>query len=113
MTNKYEKIETMISYINCNKFIIALGIHFMFSTILFATTKIDICIPCIWKAIFNVNCLGCGLTSAFIYLLKLNFIDAYKSNPLIYIIIPFGIYYIKQDYQEFKNIKNRTTKNSR
>jgi len=113
MTIKNEKIVTRFKYINCNKFIFAIGIYFLFSSILVAITKIDICIPCIWKAIFEVNCLSCGLTSAFVYILKLNFFDAYKTNSLIYILIPFGIYYIKQDYQEFKNKNKKTTKNSR
>ena len=50
-------------------------------------------IPCIFKEIFNLPCPSCGMTRAFISILKLNFIDALKYNllsiPLFILIILF------------------------
>ena len=52
-------------------------------------------IPCIFKEIFNIPCPSCGMTRAFISILKFNFIDAIKYNilsiPLFILII---LYYI-------------------
>jgi len=74
-------------------------------------TEIDICIPCIWKIMFGIDCIGCGLTSSFIYILQLNFLDAYLINPLIFILIPFGIIYLKLDYDNFLK-KSKLEKNN-
>jgi hypothetical protein len=93
--------NTIIKYIARNKIFTIVGFYFLFSAILKATAEIDICIPCIWKSIFGVHCPGCGLTTAFISLIKLNFKNAFVTNWLIFIILPFGIYYIKQDYVDF------------
>ena len=52
-------------------------------------------IGCIFKKIFGFCCPSCGLTRAFISILNLNFIDAFKYNiisiPLFIFIIIFNI----------------------
>ena len=88
-------------YIFNNKIIVIVGGFFLFSTILKSTTGIDICIPCIWKKIFGFQCPGCGLTTAFISLIKLDFKTAFESNWLIFIILPAGFYYVMKDYAKF------------
>jgi Protein of unknown function (DUF2752) len=93
--------NTIRKYISKNKFLLIVGFYFLFSAILKAVAEIDICIPCIWKSAFGFQCPGCGLTTAFISLLDLNFKNAFDSNWLIFIIVPFGIYYITQDYLKF------------
>jgi hypothetical protein len=80
----------------------AVGVYIMFSAILKTVSGIDICIPCIWKSILGFNCPGCGLTTALISLMELNFNHAFEANWLIFIIIPYGIYYLKQDYISFQ-----------
>lgn len=80
----------------------AVGVYITFSAILKTVSGIDICIPCIWKSIFGLNCPGCGLTTAFISLMELNFNHAFEANWLIFIIIPCGIYYLTQDYSSFQ-----------
>ena len=76
----------------------AVGVYFMFSAILKTVSGIDICIPCIWKSILGFNCPGCGLTTALISLMELNFNHAFEANWLIFIIIPYAIYSLMQDY---------------
>jgi uncharacterized membrane protein len=90
------------SYIASNVIMFSLGVYFVFSAALNALTGIDICIPCIWKTIFGFHCPGCGLTTAFINLLELNVKKAFESNRLIFIILPFGLYYLIQDYKKYK-----------
>lgn len=80
----------------------AVGVYFMFSAILKTVLGIDICIPCIWKSILGFNCPGCGLTTALISLMELNFNHAFEANWLIFIIIPYAIYSLMQDYISFQ-----------
>lgn len=92
--------NSLRSYITTNAITVFVVTYFLFSASLNALTSIDICIPCIWKALFDFHCPGCGLTTAFISILKLDFKKAFESNWLIYIIIPFGFYYLTQDYKK-------------
>ncbi len=93
----------LIKYIANNKILAIVFVYFLFSTVLHATLGIDICIPCLWKSIFGIECPGCGLTTAFICLLKLNFKNAVETNWLILIVLPFATFYLIQDIIKFKN----------
>jgi hypothetical protein len=88
----------VIKYIAFNKITVIIGAYFLLSVILKATTDIDFCIPCLWKTIFGFHCPGCGLTTAFISLIDLDFRKAFENNWLIYIIVPIGLYYLVQDF---------------
>jgi hypothetical protein len=96
----------MIKYIAENKILAIVVFYFLFSAILKAIAGIDICIPCIWKSIFDLHCPGCGLTTAFISLIELNFKVAFATNWMIFIIVPFGLYYVIKDYVKFKRKYN-------
>lgn len=96
----------VIKYIAINKIIVIVGAYFIFSAILKATTGIDVCIPCLWKTIFGFHCPGCGLTTAFISLMKLDFSKAFESNWIIFILVPLGVYYFIKDYVIFKREYN-------
>ena len=91
----------LLKYTANNKFTAAIGFYLLISTVLKAVTDIDICIPCLWKSLFNLHCPGCGLTTAFISILKLNFKNAYETNWLIFVIVPVGIYYVIDDFIKF------------
>lgn len=97
----------LLKYTANNKFTAAIAFYLLFSTVLKAVTDIDICIPCLWKSLFNLHCPGCGLTTAFISILKLNFKNAYETNWLIFVIVPVGIYYITQDFIKFRRKYNK------
>lgn len=50
--------------------------------VLFIITKIFGISVCPIKNIFNISCFGCGMTRAFICILKFDFADALKLNVL-------------------------------
>lgn len=43
---------------------------------------------CLFRLLFNFECLGCGLTRAFVALCRFEFVKAYNYNHLIIIIAP-------------------------
>lgn len=45
-------------------------------------------IPCMFRKITHLYCPGCGVTRMCIYLSRLDFYHAFRSNPLIMIIAP-------------------------
>lgn len=96
-------LKKILAYIKQNIIIGLVGIYFIFSVILRASTGINITIPCLWKTISGHNCPGCGLTTAFEYLVKLEFKAAIDSNWLILILLPFGLVYIIKDFVRFMN----------
>lgn len=50
-------------------------------------------IPCIFREITGYKCPGCGITHLIFALLKLDFREAFISNPLVFIYLPFIIMY--------------------
>lgn len=94
-------IKILSCYLKKNWIAFSIAGYFIFSCLLKLFTGIDICFPCLWTAIFGVHCLGCGLTTAFIALLGFDFIGAYTSNPLIFIVLPAGVFFILQDFYKF------------
>lgn len=56
---------------------------------------LDFYIPCIFNEITGLYCPGCGITRLFLSLLKLDFYQAFRYNPLVFFLIPiFIIYFI-------------------
>ena len=51
-------------------------------------------IPCPIYTIFHVYCPGCGVTRMLGALLKGNFYQAFRYNPLVFMLLPFIIFYI-------------------
>lgn len=99
---KSDTIHLFKNYLLHHKIIVIILSYFLFSILLFIFSGINIIIPCIWKTLFSVECLGCGLTTAFIRLLHFDFHGAYEANKLIFIVLPFGIWYIWKDWIKFQ-----------
>jgi len=76
--------------------------YFVSSSLLFHYTNIDICFPCLWRLLFDMRCLGCGLTHAFLALIHFNFTEAFAENPLIFIVLPASLFYVWQDWRNFE-----------
>lgn len=51
--------------------------------------SIDILPPCLFKVIFHTHCPGCGITTAATHLVRFEFLKAWNSNPLIYLVAPY------------------------
>ncbi len=90
------------NYVAANKLMSSIVIYFMLSIVLKTGFSIDILIPCLWKTLFHFECLGCGLTTAFMKILTLDLSGAYYANPLIFIVLPLGLFYIYKDLRKFK-----------
>jgi len=88
-------------YVSNNKVIAIVITYMIFSVLLKIIFEIDVTIPCLWKFTFGFDCPGCGLTTAFISLLELDFRKAFESNWLIYLIFPTAFYLFIQDYVKF------------
>ena len=51
-------------------------------------------LPCPIYTIVHVYCPGCGVTRMLGALLKGNFYQAFRYNPLVFMLLPFIIFYI-------------------
>ena len=63
--------------------IFLISIVFLTLIIVLYIFKIDICVS---KLVFGVPCPGCGMTRAYVSLLKLNIHDAFFYHPLFFLI---------------------------
>ncbi|WP_343559890.1 DUF2752 domain-containing protein [Sphingobacterium sp.] len=70
---------------------------------LYMLSDIHILIPCLWKTITGYECPGCGMTTAFIALLHMQWADAWSANPMIYAIVPVFMCLILRDFWRFRN----------
>jgi hypothetical protein len=94
-------LKIFLAYAKANLIYFLVGSYIVFSSVLNLLTGIDICIPCLFKTIFNVECPGCGLTRAFIHLLEFDFVGAYDSNALIFIVLPVAFTFLVNDFLTF------------
>lgn len=100
-------LRILFLYLRTNLIFFSVCSYILFSSILNSLTGIDICIPCIFKTVFNFECPGCGLTRAFISLLEMDFVGAYQSNALIFIVLPVALYFVVSDFSKFFNIQKK------
>ena len=91
----------MLKYIKLNIIYIIAIIYFMFSIVLKSHDIVDITVPCLFKTFLDYKCPGCGLTSASIHILNFEYNKAFKTNPLIFIIIPTSIFLFIQNIRKF------------
>lgn len=91
---RYSKMKLILILIS---FLI---IYFILSELL------DVGIPCLFYEITGYYCPGCGITRLLFSFLKLDFYQAFRYNPLIFILILItGIYWlVKFILKKFMNI---------
>jgi hypothetical protein len=51
-------------------------------------------LDCPWKKNFNIDCAGCGSTRMVLSLLKLDFYQAFRFNPFMFLTIVFLLLYL-------------------
>lgn len=94
-------MRLVIKYIMSNKLVSLLILYMVISIFMKIVFAIHILIPCIWKTIFDIECPGCGLTTALINVITLHFNEAYQANPFIFVVIPAGVFYLYKDFSAF------------
>ena len=60
---------------------------------LYLNKRFSFYIPCIFHKITHLYCPGCGITRMFLSILKLDFYQAFRFNPLMFFMSPFIIIY--------------------
>lgn len=63
---------------------------------------VNILPPCLFTWLFGVHCPGCGLTTAFLHILRFEFREAIAMNPMIFIVAPAFAFYAVVDFLKFK-----------
>lgn len=63
-------------------------------------------IPCLFHLVTGFNCPGCGITRLILNLAKGNVVEAFHSNPFIFISIPFLIYELMYQFGYLKYKKD-------
>jgi hypothetical protein len=91
----------LLKYSAHNLIYSVVGGYFILSLLLFSFFDINIGIPCLFTLLFGFHCWGCGMTHAILELMHLDFTGAYQANPLVFVVVPVGVYYIRQDFLAF------------
>lgn len=60
---------------------------------LYLGNKLNVYINCPIKEITGLYCPGCGITRMLQAILQLNFYQAFRHNPLLFISLPFFIFF--------------------
>ena len=77
------------------KKMITINIIFLIRLIsyLYLGNKLNVYINCPIKEITGLYCPGCGITRMLQAILQLNFYQAFRYNPLLFISLPFFIFF--------------------
>ena len=73
---------------------IAIVLFLLFLLYYFLNQRYYFSIPCLFHEITGLYCPGCGITRLLFSLLQLDFLNAFKSNPLIFVLIVLYIGYL-------------------
>ena len=88
-------------YIKYLIFILTLGIYLIIGK------KYDILPKCPIYYFFKVHCPGCGVTRMLFAIFKLNFYQAFRYNPLLFILFPFAVFlFVQNEYSFIKKKKS-------
>jgi hypothetical protein len=101
-------LQILYKYSAHNLIFSLVGGYFLLSILLIIFFNINIGIPCLFRYFSGFKCPGCGLTHAFIHLLKLEFKEAFAENKFVFIVAAAGLYYIIKDFIAFIKKENLT-----
>ncbi len=94
-------VRTLLKYVWFHKIMSSVAVYFVVAIFLKLFFAVDVLVPCLWRTLTGYKCPGCGLTTSFLEILKCNFLDAFYTNPLIFIVLPAGIFYMIVDFKRF------------
>lgn len=81
-------------------FILLLKVYFIIGD------SYNIFIPCVFHEITGLDCPGCGITRMIEAFLELDFYQAFRYNPFIFILSPFIVFYFVDYFIKFCLEKN-------
>jgi len=59
---------------------------------------------CLWTRFFHVRCPGCGMTHASLDLCRLDFVGAWRHNPLSWVVVPLvGFLYLRWGWRIWRS----------
>ena len=62
----------------------------------FVMIRINFYLPCPFRSLTGYLCPGCGATRMFLNLFQLDFIEAFKSNGMLLISLPFILFILAE-----------------
>lgn len=77
----------------------------LFGLFLYFHFQFGFSIPCPFHKITGFYCPGCGITRCVLSLLQRDFYVAFRYNPLVFILLPFILFYF--GYQLYLYITNQ------
>ena len=78
-----------------NKKIVTCGLLFLILIIYYFVNRAwGIAIPCMFKEITGFYCPGCGVTRMLFSILKLDFYQAFRYNPFVFILLILYIIFL-------------------
>ncbi|WP_345890720.1 DUF2752 domain-containing protein [Croceivirga thetidis] len=63
-------------------------------------------LPCFSKQLFGIDCPGCGLQRSVAFLIRGDFVEAFKMYPAIYTLIPLALILITNRFITIKYYNN-------
>lgn len=88
--------------------LILISIIFLILMYVYLNKKIGFEIPCIFHKFTGLYCPGCGITRMLISIFNLDFYQAFRYNPLVFIYLPFLIIYFVYKIVIYINDKKDT-----
>lgn len=70
------------------------NIYFVSSIVISIFITLETNYICPWRKLFHIYCAGCGVTRMIESLIKLNIYQAYRYNPLFFILILLFLIYL-------------------
>lgn len=89
----------------------------LFCIYYFLFSKFNISVPCVFHKITGFYCPGCGVTRMIFSLFRLDFYQAFRYNSLLFISLPFILFYffdfiikflLYKDNYLYRKISDRT-----
>ena len=98
----------LIAYLRQRIVWVGILLYAVTGILLNAFTAYHILPPCLWRTLTGNPCLGCGLTTAFTHLCRLEFSAATAAHPLAIPIAILIVVGIAIDYYKFTRRYSRT-----
>lgn len=93
----------IIDLIRSNRLLASVLLYEVLMTLVVTTTSYDFRIPCFFTFCFGIKCYGCGMSDAFLEIIKFNFVKAFKLNFLVFPFIIGVTWYLIVEFRKFRS----------